>query len=390
MPKKIKVAEVITRLDWGGSPDVVRSICCGADTGKFDVKLITGPSENVSERTRIFLEEFKNNIYVIPDMKRDIDLIDDIKAFFRLYYLFRNEKFDIVHTHTAKAGILGRFAAYFAGTPYIIHTSHGHNFYGYFGAIGSKLIVILEKIMTVFTDRIIALTELEKEDLVRFKVSRPEKIIVFDSGIELDKFSRSDHFVKKFETDILGKKEEFKIKKGEMVVGMVNRLETVKGPEYFIDAAKIISETIPNVKYLIVGEGSLTKELELKCQENGIYDSTIFTGWREDVPEILPVLDLLVLPSLNEAVGRVLIEAGACGIPVVATDVGGIPEIVKHNETGLLVPPKSSKDLAEAVVSLLKDENKRKKMGDSAIIWANSKFNIKTLVKNIYELYEKQ
>ncbi|MEW6088959.1 MAG: glycosyltransferase family 4 protein [bacterium] len=380
MPKKIKIAQVITRLDWGGSPDVVRAICLGADKEKYDVRLITGPSKNLSSNTKFFLEEFKENTFIIPDLKRDISPAGDFKAFIKLFLLFRKEKFGIVHTHTAKAGILGRKAAWLAGVNYIIHTSHGHNFYGYFGAMGSRLVVVLEKIMDIFTSKVIALTELEKEDLVKFKISRPDKIIVFDSGIELDKF-------KKTSPDIFKKKEEFNIRPGEMVVGMINRLETVKGPEYFIEAAKIISDAIPGVKFLIVGEGSLRKKLESMCRGFGIHDKTNFTGWREDVPEILPVLDLLVLPSLNEAVGRILIEAGACGVPVVAANVGGIPEIVQNNETGLLVVPKSSGDLAEAVISLLKDKNKRIKMGNSAAVWVNNKFNIENLVKNIYGLY---
>lgn len=378
---KIKVAEVITRMDWGGSPDIVRIICCYLNPDLYDITLVTGSTKSPSTKTKEFFEKFSPKIVVIPELKRNINPISDLAALIRLYLLFRRQNFDIVHTHTAKAGVLGRIAARFANVPNIIHTPHGHNFYGYFGPMKNKIIVILERLVACFTDKIMALTELEKADLITFKVSQPKKIVVINSGLQLDKFRKVD-------IDIIKKREELLVKSDEILIGMVGRLEPVKGPEYLIEAAKLVIKKFPKVKFLIVGEGTLRNKLESRCKNLGISDKFIFTGWREDITEILAVLDILVLPSLNEAVGRILIEAGACGVPVVATNVGGVPEIVKGGQTGILVPPKDPHSLSQAVISLLEDKEKRQRMGEAARSWVDDKFSAEIMVNKVSNLYQ--
>ncbi len=378
--KKTKVAQVITRLDWGGPPDIIRLICDSLDLNIFDVRLITGISLYPSLETRNFLERFSNRVITIPQLKRDINPLSDIVALLRLYRLFRKEDFDIVHTHTAKAGALGRLAARFAGVPKIVHTSHGHNFYGYFGPVRSKLVVMVERFISYFTDKINALTELEKQDLASYKVAQPAKIVVINSGLELDRY-------RKININAGEKRSELRVGQDTILVGMISRLETVKGPEYFIEAARLIAEKFPEVRFIVAGDGSLRSKLEFQCKKLHISDKLIFIGWREDIPEILSVLDILVMPSLNEAVGRILIEAGACGKPVVATRVGGIPEVVKDNQTGILVPPGDAHGLARAVISLLEDEKKRQRMGETAKNWVDDKFSASRMVKGFSDLY---
>ncbi|RJR21267.1 MAG: glycosyltransferase family 1 protein [Nitrospiraceae bacterium] len=379
--KKIKIAQVITRLDWGGSPDIIRLVCKSLDPDRFDITLITGPSKNPSSMTENFLTEFKNRVITVPQLQRDVKPLDDIIALFRLYRLFRKEKFDIVHTHTAKAGALGRIAARLAGRAGVIHTSHGHNFYGYFGPAKSKLVIMAERFLTHFTDRITALTDLEKKDLSSYNVARPEKVDIINSGLELELY-------RNVKADKNGRRDKLGIKSGSVLVGMVGRLEQIKGPGYFIEAAVSVAEKCPQAEFLVVGEGSLRYKLESRCRELKISDRVTFTGWREDIPEILPGLDILVLPSLNEAVGRTLIEAGACGIPVVATKVGGIPEIVKDMETGILVPPGDADGLARALISLIEDNDKRQRMGEMARFWADDKFSASRMVASFSDLYE--
>ena len=204
--------------------------------------------------------------------------------------------------------------------------------------------------------------------------------MVINSGLELDNY-------REVNIDTRKKKDELQVGQDTALVGMIGRLEPVKGPEYFIEAAKLVIERFTKVKFLIVGDGSLRNKLELRCKELSIFDRFIFTGWREDIPEILAILDMLVLPSLNEAVGRILIEAGACGKPVVATSVGGIPEVVNDNETGILVPPKAPEALAQAIIALLKSEEKRQKMGKAAKNWIDEKFSAYRMVERISSLY---
>ena len=385
--KKIKIAQVITRMDWGGSPDIVRILCEKLDPEIYDIRLVSGLTLHPSEKTREFFKRFKDNIFHIARLKRNINIFNDTFALFSLCRLFRKEKFDIVHTHTAKAGMLGRLAAHIAGVPRIVHSPHGHNFYGYFNFFISKIILVLERTISVITNRVVTLTELAKRDYLRFDVAPKENIRVINSGLELADYRKVD-------VDKGRKRDELGAGQDTILVGMIGRLEPVKGPEYFIEGARLVIDSLSKghewqgLKFLIVGDGSLRNILENRCSELGISDKVIFTGWREDIPEILSILDILVLPSLNEAVGRILIEAGASGIPVVAAKVGGVPEIVKDNETGVLVQPKDPDSMAQGIMDLLEDKDKRLRMGEASKKWIDDKFSAETMVKAFSDLYK--
>lgn len=371
--RKIKVAHVITRMDWGGAPDVVRILCERLNRERYDTRLIYGLTLYPSKKTEKFLRVFRERISYVPNLKRDIDIFCDILAFINLYKIFLREKFDIVHTHTAKAGALGRIAAHLAGVKVIVHSPHGHNFYGYFNRIISMVLVMLEYVLAIVTDRITVLTQLEKEDLIKFKVTSSRKICVIRSGVELENYRPK-----------LEQKKD-----GQIIIGMVGRLEPVKGPEYFIRAARVVVERFPDVRFFIVGDGTLRNRLKLECKKLGISASVEFKGWMEDIPEILPMMDILVLPSLNEAVGRVLIEAAACGVPVVASNVGGVPEIVRDGETGILVQPRNIDSIATAIITLIEDREKRLKMGSDSKAWVTDRFGADAMVENFSRLYEK-
>ncbi len=373
---KIKVAQVITRLDWGGSPDIFRVLASGLDPEKFDVSLVIGRTAYPSAKTGEFLQRFSGRLTVINELQRDISPFRDLRAFFKLYNVFRREKFDIVHTHTAKAGALGRLAAKLSGVPKIVHTPHGHNFYGYFGPVLTRIIVIIERFLAKFTDKIIALTELEKNDLMKFGIAGEDKAVLIYQGLELD--------IPKADKNAI--KISFNIDIDDYAVGMIGRLEPVKGPEYFIKAAIEVSREFKNVKFLLVG--SLRLKLEKQVKDSGLADKFIFTGWREDVPDILSMLDIMVLPSLNEAVGIVLVQAQYLGVPVVATTVGGIPEVVKDNETGILVLASDVQGIAEGIKELLRDTAKRITMGQAGKTWVSGRFRAEEMIRKTSELYK--
>lgn len=378
---KIKVVQVITRMDWGGAPDIVRILCALLSPDKFDVWLIIGETKHPSAKTADFLEKFREKTIVIPQLKRDIEPLNDFLTFVKLCHIFQFHKFDVVHTHTAKAGFLGRIAAKLSGVKSVFHTPHGNNFYGYFSPLASKIVVLLEKFADNFTDTTIVLTELEKKELMKYGVSRNEKITAVKSGLEFDTYQ-------KMQVDVLKKKKELGIEDGSQnIVAMIGRLEPVKGPEYFIEAAKLVSEKYPQVKFLMVGDGSLREKLEVQLRQLKVYDKFIFLGWREDIPEILSVIDILVVPSLNEAVGRILLEAGYYGVPVIASCVGGIPEVVKDGVTGILVPSGNGAVLTQGLLSLLNDKAKRASMGKVAREWVRVNFSAEIMVRQISELY---
>ena len=379
--KKIKVAQVITRLDWGGAPDIVRVLCERLDPDLYEVWLITGPTKYPSRKTGDFLGKFRDRTIVIPHLKRDINPFFDALAFVKLCRLFSKERFDIIHTHTAKAGLLGRLAGRLVGCQAIVHTPHGHNFYGYFTWITSQVVILIEKFATLFTDKFIALTELEKRDMVRFRVAKDDKVAVIYQGLELSDYERPAGDPEKT-------RREFNIGPGQPVVGMVGRLEAVKGPRYFVEAAYEVAKVFPDTRFVVVGDGSLRRSIEVGVDDLGLHGNFVFAGWRDDVPEVMRVFDIEVLPSLNEAVGIVLIEAQAAGLPVVATNVGGIPEIMKDKETGILVPPADSRALSGAIIALLSDKDSRSRMGERGKAWVRGKFRADIMVGSISALYQ--
>ncbi len=381
MMKKIKVAQVITRMDWGGSPDIIRLLCEGLDPAIFEVTLITGRSTHISQANKQFLDRFRERTIYIEPLQREINPLKDLRALWKLYSIFRQGKFDLVQTHTAKAGILGRLAARRAGVKKIVHCSHGHNFYGYFRFWGSKLVVTIERFFDRFSDKFIALTELEKSDLVNYRVTIASKVAVVQSGLEIEKYHCSPD-------ELARLKKEWSLPPAAPVVGMVSRLEPIKGPLLLVEAAKIVVPACPEVRFLVVGEGSLRRQMEQQCRELGLAGSFIFAGWREDVEQLLAVLDILVLTSLNEAVGRIILEAAAYGVPAVATRVGGVPEIIKDQETGILVPPQDAGSIANALIELLTDRAKRERLGRAAKARINERFSASNMIAGVTAVYK--
>ncbi|MBU1044174.1 MAG: glycosyltransferase family 4 protein [Candidatus Omnitrophica bacterium] len=378
--KKIKVAQVITRMDWGGSPDIVRILTQYLDKSRFEVSFICGPSSFPTAKTQIFFKKIKDNLIEVNSLRRDINPIIDLIGFVKLYFIFKKHKFDIVHTHTAKAGALGRLAAFFAGVKVIVHTSHGHNFYGYFNPLMSKFIVLIERFLSSFTSKIIALTELEKKDLVEFGVCQDGKIEVINTVIEVNAEFKEDKSITV--------KHDLGFSKEDIIIGMVGRLEPIKGLECFIQAAIMIAKKFSKVHFVLVGEGSLRESLEANIAGQNLSKRFTFTGWQDDPLSYMQAMDMLVLASLNEAVGLVLIEAQSMGVPVIATKVGGVPEIVKDGKSGILVEPGSPAELVAAMEKLISNSTQRREMGKYAKKNISEKYSVNAFINNISQTYE--
>jgi len=379
--RKIKVLHIITRLDKGGSAENTFLNLVGLDKNIYDVTLMSGPVEEPTQDRRDEVEEYGIKHIFIPELVRNISLINDLKTILNIYRYLRKEKFDIVHTHTSKAGLLGRLAARLARIPIIIHTPHGHVFFGYFGLIKSNLFIFLEKLASRITDKIIALTNREKEDYISCKVTDEEKSVVICSGIELNKFK-----------DLLlnekqNLKKELGIPENSLIVGTLGRLVPVKGPEFLVEAAKHIISKYPDTFFVFTGDGYLRPDLKKKALNFGLKENIIFLGWRDDGAKILSLYDVFILPSLNEGMGRVLVEAMALGKPIVASRIGGIPDLVTHGKNGFLVPPKDPEELAKYIQILIEDREKREKMGLSGKKIAMH-FSAENMVEKIEKLYK--
>jgi glycosyltransferase involved in cell wall biosynthesis len=380
MTTKIKIAHIITRMDRGGAPDIVRLLFEKLPADAFELTLIYGLTTVPSQKSSDFIKRLKDKAVLIPSLRRNINLFYDVCAFLQLCVILRRGSFDMVHTHTAKAGALGRIAAKIARVPKIIYSTHGHDFYGYFGRIGSCLTVWAERVAALFCDKIHALTELEKKDLLSFKICPEVKIEVISSGVELD-------FLRPSQADIDKLKNVARSETKFLKVGFIGRLEPVKGPKFFIEAAKSILTQRQNVRFILIGDGSLKEGLRRDTACAGLKEYFDFAGWKEDVRPDLWTMDLVVLPSINEAVGRSALEAQAAGVPVVATKVGGIPETVKDGVTGILVESNNADALAVAILLLLDDEKKRKEMGEAARGWVDEKFSDRLMVEKFADLY---
>lgn len=381
MPNKAKVLHIITRLDKGGSAENTFLTVKGLDKEKYDVTLMSGPVEDASQERRAQVEEYGIRYIHLPVLVRNIHMVYDLIALFKIYRFLAKEKFDVVHTHTSKAGLLGRFAAKLAGTPLVVHTPHGHIFYGYFGRLKTKMFIRLEKLASRMTNKIVALTDGERSDYITHKIAREGKCIVIHSGIELDRYRE----LTLEEKNKL--KKEIGIPEDALVVGTAGRLAPVKGPEFMIKASQYISLESPETYLVFAGDGPLKEDLQTLAKKTGTDKNIVFLGWRDDVPRILSVFDIFLLPSLNEGMGRVLAEAMALGKPIVASNVGGVPDLVIHGKNGYLVPPQNPEELAKYTQLLLEDKDKREKMGRAGKEMASG-FTHDAMVQKITNLYE--
>ncbi len=390
MPE-IKILRIIARLNVGGP--AIHTILLSYELDKlgYQTILVKG-SEGQSEGNMMDLAGAKGvKPIVIPELGREIGLKNDLVAFYKLYKLIRQQKPDIVHTHTAKAGTLGRIAAWLGGVPIIMHTFHGHVLIGYFGRFRSWVFIRIERMLACISTRLITLSQELKKELIEMGIGREEKFEVMPLGLELKQFSEFENLRGKF-------KAEFGLPDSTVLIGIIGRLVPIKGHKYFLEAAKkIVSEfrvkspELSNgqkIKFVIVGDGELRKELEEYAKELGIADSIIFTGFRQDLPEIYADLDMVVLSSLNEGTPVSIIEAMASGTPVVATDVGGVSSLVKDDINGFLVKPQDAESLSDGVLKLLKSPELRQNMGKKGRDNIFPLYDITGLVKRIDFLYK--
>jgi len=388
--ENIKVLHIITRFDKGGSAQNTFLSLLGLKKKNYQLSLVSGlssESEMKYEETKAkekdiqILESEGIEFTQCPSLLRRINIIKDLKAFFDIWRIIKKYDPLIVHTHSSKAGLIGRLAAKLAGAPIIVHSPHGHVFFGYFGPYKTKLFIILEKLASRITDRIVTLTNREKKDHLLFKIAQEDKFSVICSGIELNIIKESSSDEKQ------NLKKELGIPKNSLIVGTAGRLVPVKGPEFLIKASKYIISKYPDTYFIFAGDGPLEQDLKKKTLEMGISENIIFLGWSDNLAKIISIYDIFVLPSLNEGMGRVLVEAMTLGKSIVASNIGGIPDLVIHEKNGFLFPPKNPKELAKYIQVLLEDKDKREKMGLVGKEMALN-FSAESMIEKIASLYE--
>ena len=378
----IRVLHVITRMIVGGAQENTLLSVEGLDRlPEYEVTLASG-IDNGPEGELLTRARQTCRLVVVPELGRSISPVADLVAFWKLYRLIRRGRYHIVHTHSSKAGVLGRIAAKLAGTPLIVHTLHSLVFHEYQPWIVNRLLRIVKKLCAPITDYFISVSSIISQKAIAAGIDRPEKFSTIYSGMELDWFLRAT-------PDALAVRREFGIPEGAPVVGKIARLFPLKGHDQLLDAAPAIVARHPQVRFFLVGDGVLYEHLRQRARAAGILDNFVFAGLieRERIPEMLSAMDVVVHTSLREGLARVLPQALAMGKPCVSYDIDGAPEVVRPEETGYLVRPGDDTGMAEAVCRLLDDAALRARMGEAGRRLVDPAFRAETMVAQIAEVY---
>ena len=382
MKGKIRVVLVIARLNIGGPAIHAILLTARLDPAQFESTLVTGVEAAYEGNMLELAAQRGVQPLVIPQLGREISPLKDWVTLIKLYRLFRDWRPHIVHTHTAKAGIVGRLAAWLAGVPVAVHTFHGHIFHDYFGPLQTRVFIGIERFLASISDRIVAVSEGQRRELAAYGVASLDKIAVVPLGFELDAFLNCESLQGQL-------RQELGIPEGMALVGIVARLTAIKNHHLFLDAARLIVEAGWEAVFLVVGDGELRAELEAYVAELGLVGRVIFTGWRRDLPRIYADLDVVALSSLNEGTPVSLIEAMAAAKPVVATRVGGVSDVVLDKKSGYLVQSKDVGGLAKGVLDFLRAPDRARAMGRVGRAAVHPKYASETLLANMEKLYLK-
>ena len=382
--KKIKILRIINRFNIGGP--VYNAILLSAYMPEeYDTLLIGGLPEKNEENSTYIAEKYGVNPLLISEMQREPNFKNDRKALKKLKEIILTYQPDIVHTHASKAGALGRKAAFDCAVPIVVHTYHGHVFHSYFNWWKTKLYQAIEKRLAKKTTGIIAISELQKNDLaLKYKICELEKIEIINLGLDLGPFNEN-------KTDNRNKtRTAFGLNDSEIAIAIVGRLAPIKNHDLFLKCASVIHEkTSKKVVYFIVGGGEEFTSIEEKVNALKAKGIDIrMTSWIKDINTFNAGMDILCLTSKNEGTPVSLIEAQAAGIPFVATKVGGIKDIVSENNTGYLVDLNDSDAFIEKLLNLIENENKRQEMSQKGWSFVQEKFQYKTLIAKTDSYYK--
>jgi len=378
-----RVLHIITRLIVGGAQENTMYTADLLDRSRYKVEIISGPQTG-SEGSLI--EEVRARdipLELIPELVREIDPVSDCIALLKLYKTIRKNKYSIVHTHSSKAGILGRLAAWLAGTPIIIHTVHGWSFHDHMSPLIRKIYIYLERFIAHFTDVLIVVTNRDINKGILNKIGRQEKYLLIRSAIPMDEFQRVD-------TDRSAIRVEFNIPEHAPVLGNVGRFSAQKNPLDWIKVAGLVKTAVPDCHFLLVGDGPLRADVENHIRNLGLQDCIMLTGLRRDVPRLMSAMDVFLLTSLWEGLPRVIPQAMLNGLPVIVTGVDGSNEAIEDGVTGFVCDPGDINSLADRCIELLKYPDRRSAMSSHASEFAKREFDLNNMINKIENIYSEK
>ncbi len=376
--RPIRVMHVIARLNVGGPALQVLLLADRMRPPDFTTTVVSG-RVGPHEGDMSYLADVYNitPIY-ISELGRELSPLRDLITLFKLWRLMRRLRPDVVHTHTAKAGFVGRTAAWLARAPVRVHTFHGHVFHGYFGPHKTAFFLWLERLTARLTDRLVAVSPSLREELSSlYQVAPADKIVIAPEGPDLSRYLATPRHLGEF-------RRRFNLPADAPLVGIVGRLVPIKNHSLFLQAAQRVRQTLPDAHFVIVGDGELRETLVAQAQSLSLAEAVTFTGFLRDLCPVYSDLDLLVISSDNEGTPVSIIEALAAGVPAVATAVGGVPDLLDGGRLGTLVPPGDAEALAQAILAALAD---RSTESDERRQRVAEQFGIDRLVSDLSTLY---
>jgi len=377
-----KVLRIINRFNLGG-PTYNAAYLTKYLSPEFETLLIGGMKDESEGSSEFILKNLGVDYRILPQMKRSINPFNDLLAYKEIKKIIKEFKPDIVHTHAAKAGALGRKAAFACNVPVTLHTYHGHVFHSYFGSVKTSVFKTIERNLAKQTTAIIAISEKQKQELVEeHKIAPAEKVHVIPLGFDLNRFHEN----------LDEKRKTFRVKYNllddEIAIGIIGRLAPVKNHLLFLESIKYVKENSQRkIRAFMVGDGEERQNLEAKTKEFGLSDVVVFTSWEKEVDKVYPGLDIICLTSFNEGTPVSLIEAQAANKPIVSTNAGGIENVVISNRTALLSEVADKEKFYQNLLRLVQDDSLRNELSKEGWNYVREKFSYASLVKKMSELY---
>ncbi|MHB8929040.1 MAG: glycosyltransferase family 4 protein [Melioribacteraceae bacterium] len=380
--KSKKVLNIITLFSVGGATETVVSMAHGLILRGYEVHIATGPNIPTEGSMYEVTDRLNIPVFTFPKLMRKINLFNDVQIIFQLARFIKKNSYDIVHTHSSKAGVVGRIAAWLAGTPVRVHTIHGLPFHRYQTWYLRNLFKLIEMFTAMTCNKLIAVSHTIVDVMVKNKLARQNKFVVIRSGFEIKIFQNYDH-------DIQTIRNKYNLDKNDIIIGKVARFSILKGHMYLLSAFEIVNKKMPNVKLLLIGNGELENKLKKTISEKHLEDKVIFTGLvqPEEIPSVISLLDILVHTSLLEGLARVLPQAIMMGKPVISFDLDGAHEVIKNGLNGYLIEPENIEMLADRIIELASDLEKAKKFGQYGKDFLGDEFSEEKMVKQVHDLY---
>ena len=380
MSSSIPVLHIITRLIVGGAQENTMYTAARVDSDRFRVEVISGPQTGSEGSLIEEVGALGVPLHILPTLLREIVPCQDLSALYSLRRLIRAGRFAIVHTHSSKAGILGRIAARLAGAPVIVHTVHGWSFHAHMSLHRRRLYVMLERFVARFTDAIVVVAQPDIDKGLAEGIGRAGQYHLIRSAIPLEAFDPEA-------VDGTAVRRELGLPLDVPVLGNVGRFSAQKNPLAWVEVARRVAQAVPDVHFLLVGDGPLRAEVEAALAAAGIRERTILTGLRRDVPRLLSAIDVFLLTSLWEGLPRVIPQSLSMRVPVIANRADGTVEAIDDGITGFLCDPGCLDSMAEACSRLLRNPQLRREMGRRGRERAIQEFSLDRMVGDIEALY---